>query len=658
MAKKVEHEKNSYLSVLRYVSDELESAKREQDLAHQDFDDLYKMLHCESISEMSDIDSDISLPEFVSRVLSIIGDFVAKYFGSREFVDIRMTSEDPKDVIEARASKKLLNNILSLDNLYYFQKIVRLMMFVIIYGYGIIKGSYRQTTRSTKTGQRPVERYIYDDNGNPIAEDGTSYTGASEQIPMTEVTYEDIMESEVIEDFPDFDVYDIRNVYFSPEYAYSLKDKDWVIFKSRLSTYDMRRDQGICGYFESSIKALEEMERTGEAKKKKAANKSKHISRDPEIEDDAEHPVVKYRVYERWGKMWYDPETEGPGFDKDGKILKTATLEECIISWVTTGLEDVPELLIRFQKSPYPIRPMVRFICYIDPHKDVGFGDGEPVRQLQIAADDTFNVSNFRTLLATTPAFKAKMFQHIPEEIKVSPRHAIQLENPTEDLIEFEIDDNIQGSMMQLGMIRQSINEVMAQSPMDAGIPPENRETATMGSILAQKSATRSGLRTASIEFGGFVELYAMILSMVNTFMLPETLIELVGEELAVAYNPKRKDRFFPVSQALEPEFQKQFKVKMLDQVLGRIISLPNPKTAMSANFIIGQILETVGGDFKLFKRFMLEEDPIAIAMYQAVIGKSAAIAPSTPNMGGPMAQNQQGLPVGAQEQVVREGQQ
>ena len=113
-----------------------------------------------------------------------------------------------------------------------------------------------------------------------------------------------------------------------------------------------------------------------------------------------------------------------------------------------------------------------------------------------------------------------------------------------------------------------------------------------------------------------------MILSLCNDFMLPETLENILGQD-AVFYNPERKDRFKPVSQAIETEASKNFKISMLDQVLGRVVNLAqnNPKGPAVVNYIIGQILEVMGGDFKHFKKFMFEEDPDTVLLYQLATG-------------------------------------
>jgi len=106
---------------------------------------------------------------------------------------------------------------------------------------------------------------------------------------------------------------------------------------------------------------------------------------------------------------------------------------------------------------------------------------------------------------------------------------------------------------------------------------------------------------------------------------------------------------------AIETEESKMFKVKMWDQILGRVVGMNNPKTPTAVNYILGQILEVMGGSFKHFKKFMFEEDQEAVMMYQLATGAKGM--PSTPNMGagGPTPQqNQRGGVQRGPEQAAR----
>jgi hypothetical protein len=290
-------------------------------------------------------------------------------------------------------------------------------------------------------------------------------------------------------------------------------------------------------------------------------------------------------------------------------------------------------------------------LCYIDSLDDNGFGDGKVNRELQVASNDMYNLSNFRTKMATTPAFKGKRFAGLPSKIEITPETVIGLEN-IDDLQELTIRDDMAGAMTHLSTLSSRMDYSMATSPATMGMEPERRETATIGAIVDRRASIRIGMKSMNLEFVGFTEFYDVLLSLCSDYMLPQTIQKFCGDD-AQYYNPQREYRFRPVSQAIETEEGKNFKIKMWDQVLGRVVAMPNPKTPMVVNYILGQILELMGGDFKHFKKFMLTEDPEVILLYQLATGQKGM--GSTPNMGGGGMSNQMGLPQSTMEQGTRE---
>lgn len=639
--------------ILDWLSREFDTAKRNMEPFHKAFQEYNDMIHCIR-EKRNDYEPDIYLPEFTSRLLTQIGNFVSQYFSSRDFVETRVNSDDPVDVAEGKASKKLLNVLLGEKDAHYFHKLCRLLMFVNPGGFGVIKGSYNQEIEQIITGYNDVTEYARDEEGNLLAADGNIYSDPYTQSPMSTIIQEPIYSDKVVKDRPRFDVYPIQNVYYDQKYAYSLQEKEYIYFEGEETLDALTVDQRNMGYF--NLKRLKEMEKGPDAQE---ADKPHSVS------GTAEEPVVKvspvYQVLERWG-TWPMIVTERddqgkaidykPGMDKNGEISDNAENIEGIISYVCEGTEKTSLELIRFQASPHSKRPMARFLCYIDAVKDSGFGDGETSKELQIAANDTFNLSAYRTEMATKLAFKARRWAGIDENIKIRPDKATLVEN-IDDLQQWEIKDDIMGSMNQLGVLANRMDDAMATGPNQRGMGGERRETATVGAIMDRRADIRMSLKTTTLEWIGFTEFYDMILTLCNDFMLPLTLIDILGED-AYAYNPNREDKFEPVSQALETEESKQFKIKMWDQVLGRVVGIPNPKTPIAVNFILGQILELMGGDFKTARKFLFSDDIEANLLYQIATGSKGTGGSNTPNMGGGGPQNQTGLPQGALERMTR----
>lgn len=642
--------------ILGWLSREFDTAKRNMQPFHDAFQEYNDMIHCIR-DKKNDYEPDIYLPEFTSRLLTQIGNFVSRYFSSRDFVETRVNSDDPIDVAEGKASKKLLNTLLGEKGAHYFHKLCRLLMFVNPGGFGIIKGGYDQKVEQIVTGYNEVTEYVRDEAGDLLAEGGGVYTDPYSQSPMSVVTPEPIYADRIVKDRPTFDVYPIQNVYYDQKYAYSLQDKEYIYFESEMTLDALTTNQRSMGYF--NLKRLKEMEKGPDAQE---------ADKPHSVEGTAEEPVVKvspvYQVLERWGSwpmIVTERDEQGrpvdykPGIDESGEISDEAENVEGILTYVCEGTEKTPLELIRFQASPHTKRPAARFLCYIDAVRDSGFGDGETSKELQIAANDTFNLNAYRTEMATKLAFKAKRWAVPDENIRLTPDKAILLEN-VDDLQEFQIQDNIQGGMYQLNVIGNRMDDAMATGPNQRGMGGERRETATVGAIMDRRADIRMSLKTTTMEWIGFTEFYDMILTLCNDFMLPQTLMEILGPEV-YAYNPNREDKFEPVSQALETEESKQFKLGIYEQMLGRVVAIPNPKTPQVLNYIIGAMLELLGGDFKHFKKFMFNEDAQANMLYQLATGaKGQGGTPSAPSgPGGPgQPQNQYGLPQGGLERMTR----
>lgn len=633
-------------AMLSHLTEEFGVAKRNNQAVTDDFNAYYDMLHGVRESKINDWESDIFIPAYTSRLLTQVGNFATQYFGSADFVEPAQQSDDPKDVAEAKASKKLLNTLLNDKEAYYYYKIIRNIMYVFSCGHGIIKGGYNQKIVKEFSHYSQESNYVTDPiTGQYLSEDGTPYIDPTLQKPAFQTSQVPQYADRVLVDKPTFDVYPVQNVYMSPEYAYSLNDKEYVIFETEKTLDDLKADAQEMGYF--NLEFLEKENPEGQ-------RGETTYNKDGKQEEQPRPPLKTFIVLERWGK-YPVIEKDGkflPGFDKDGKFAEGAINEECIIHYVKGREQDEPNQIIGFRKSRHSKRPMVRFLCYVDMIKDSGFGDGEVNRELQKAINDNYNLMNYRTKLSITPAFKGKKFS-VDENIRITPEKVTLLDN-IEDLQEIIVQDNIQGGIVHQNLLSSQMDYCMATAPQTMGASPERAETATMASIVNQRANVRIGMKSMNLEFIGFTEFYDMLLTLCNDFMLPETLEELIGKEDALAYNPKRKDKFKPVSQALETEESKQFKIKSWQGVLGMVAGIQNPKQPMVVNYIIGQILELMGGSFKTFKKFMLEEDPETMLLYTLATGSNGQASPPAMNPMAPQ-QNQQGQPQRQPEQMMRQ---
>ena len=225
-----------------------------------------------------------------------------------------------------------------------------------------------------------------------------------------------------------------------------------------------------------------------------------------------------------------------------------------------------------------------------------------------------------------------------------------------DDLQELDIKDNINGTMAQNGMLSSRMDSAMATSAQTMGGSPDRAETATQAGIISQRAEVRISMKSTMLEFVGFTEFYQMLLTLCNDFMLPQTLEKLVGEQ-AYLYNPGLTTRFRPVSQSLETEESKNYKMKIIPQLMGMVAQVPNPKTPMVLNYLIGMFLEALGKNWKHFKKFSFSEDAELNLLYQLVTGGSMPQQqPQQAGGGGPS--NQNGIQQSTPEQQVRGAQQ
>ena len=283
-------------------------------------DEYYQMIHCirGGKGKQFEDEPDIFLPEYTERLLTQIGNFVSQFFSSRDYVDVYLESKDPLDIAESKASKKHLNTILNMTETYYFQKVVRMLMTANPKGYAIIKGGYTQKIENQFKCYQEKQQYKVDEEGNLLDEIGDVVTDTMFQSPAVETIQEEIWEDVVVEDYPTFDVYPNRDVRFSPEYCYSLKDKKYVIFSDDKKTLSELEDEADkFGYFNLEIL--------------KEKSKQEQKVQDQDGKEIIQYTYPAYKIRERWGKQWVKvkerdendkPTKIEPGIDFDGTKKK------------------------------------------------------------------------------------------------------------------------------------------------------------------------------------------------------------------------------------------------------------------------------------------------------------------------------------------------
>ncbi len=555
--------------------------------SNSEFEQCMDLLSAERSEKNYDWNSDIHIPEFASHWLTQSSLDVGQYFQTREFVTAYLEdgSEDAKEA--AAASTECINNTLNRRGLNHYLKFVRGKGINNIVGRVYAKCWWEQKTKQGVIGSElGFEEAGVDEYGMPM---------------MIPVENDIIGDVPVIDQF-NYDIWDQRNVFTDNSYVYSIQEKQFITFRSEMTLSKLKEKKKANGYF--NLDKLSEIKPPHKTKfKSEAADKDDNF--DPVI-SAAEKP---YDIYERYGVFWYLKGKKGSnaiGLDNEGKPKDNAELEECII---TVAVSNDKRVLIGFKRTPFidamgrPYKPVLRGLCYVNLTEDAGVGDGRYSKELQIAIDDTFNVSQDRTMLATLPTLKTKKYALDDNStIYFEPGHNMEVED-TSDVEEFKISDNITGALQQISMLTDKMQQVDSIQPPQMGDVGMASTTATAFAGAFRATGERTNYKSLTFENTFLCDLYWMIQQMTFRFAKPQTGYALMKDKV-YDFDPSREYYYKPVSQSIEPEYSKAAKRKELTTIIGYLaqIATLHPDGVKALNYAL----------FKFFKLFGDENEDIA----------------------------------------------
>jgi hypothetical protein len=652
MGKYGEREKHVIATV---IDSELRTGTDNSNAFNRDYEALLDMLECERNEKEYDWMSNYFLPEFASIILSDASDWANQYFQTRGFVEVKLEGDNPDDEKKCKAAKLCLNKTLNMREIYHYHKYIRARMVNALAGH-VYALCWWETLRNNRvigytTKQVPTGM---DNMGNPIV------NPIMQEETFDEVD-EPVVDNSIVYDRFNYDIIDPRNVFVDPKYSYTVQDKDWIIIRSQKTYEALKMDETYNNYINLDvIKDLIDKRNDIET-----ATDINTLKRDTN-KQVPDKPINKYfDVYERYGVFWCKvlerdaqnkPTKIRPGFKESGEVDSNAVLLETIITIAVNG---GTQTLIRFEVTPFvdnkglPYKPIVRGWCYIHPSKDDGMSDGKFMRELQIALNDQFNLSNDRTMLATMPTLKGKKYAlQDNSTIYFEPEHVMELESP-DDVVEFKIADDIQGSLAQQQMLKQFMEQVTAKFPTAMGeLPRQASTTATAISETANKAGGRANYKSLTIEYTYLAELYNMILQMTWQFMQPETAVKIFGDTVE-SFDPNGDYTFQPVSSNIEEEYSKAKKLQIIDQMMGRLVNVPNPNTMKVLNYMLMKAFELLGSEFPEYKKYLFDETapPPPPPGGGGAQGNPMGVANGVG--GGPV--NQSGLPQSPQMESVQQ---
>lgn len=541
-----------------------------------EFESFVGLVDSERDEKEYDWMSNIRIPEFASQMLTQSSIDVDQYFKSRDFVEVYVQDEGDEAKKSSNAAKELINRTLNQKELYHYLKFVRAK------GINHLNGS------------------VY----------GLAWWDQD----IKELNISGDLDAEVIiTDRFNYEVLDPRSVRTSPEYAYSVQEKEWIIIESLKNLEQLKLEQEKFGYINLGKLEGLEAEKLEEIEKLKERNPGLERNYKPNIED--------YKILRRFGNFWavvierdeetYAPVRVGYGYNEEGEVKENAELVEMELVFAVSGATSV---LIRHDVSPYQdangklYRPILRGLCYVHPTNDEGIGDGKYGRDLQTAIDDTYNLSNDRVMLATMPTFKGRRGALIDNDsVYFEPEHVIELEN-LDDLQEIPISDNTVGALSQLGFLIGKTNQVMSIYPTTMGaLPGAASTTATAVAGAASSTDIRTGYKSLTFENTWLLDLYWMIQQMTYQFAQEETGFKLMGDKLE-DFDPSLDYFYKPVSQSIESEQSKSAKVQQWTQILGYMTQIVQGRQDGPdvINYILTQIFKYMGDEFANFGNSLL----------------------------------------------------
>ncbi len=632
--------------VAKQIKKEYDVAKSNQSADISDFEAVIDLLECKRGEKNYEWLSDISYPEYASCVLTESSQWANQYFASRDFVDVYLEDDDPDNPEKCNLVKTLINKTLNRKNLHHYHKYMRARTINSTAGVVYALCGWEQQLKNFVVGKKRVP------DGNSM------FLPNGMEVPT--FVDEDVKEDLPVKDHFIYDVLDPRNVFTDNTYTYSIQDKEWIIIRSEESYESLKSKEQSHGYF--NLDKVKETLKTNKANTTDTASES--YNKDAQ-QEKVHEPVLKVGdVLTRFGKMWAivkERDADGNpvkieyGYDELGNIKDKAEIIEGISAIFLNGSSSV---LIRFQATPFidydgiPYKPVIRGLCYIHPTKDTGMSDGKYAKESQIALDDTLNISNDRVRLATLPVFVGDKYAcEDNDQIYMEPEHIIPVEGGPDKLRELVVRDNIQGALQQAQMFINGIHNVTSIFPNTMGDVGQASTTATAVAGAESRSNTRQNYKALTFEYTFLCDLYWMILQLSYRFMHPQTAWKLLGQRGSEMFDPSPDYSYQPISSNIEQEHGKYRKIQLIDQMLGRIVNVPNPKVPMLINMFVAEVFDLLGVDYQKYKKALLDEGPTS---QQAAMGQTQQ---DQPTMGPPMdmTSNQMGLPVSSPEMSARQ---
>ena len=640
------------LNKIMWTAYEAGKANRKAEFA--DFEANLDIVECRRTEKDVDWMSDVFIPEAPSIFLTEASTEAAQYFASRDFVDVYLEDGmDERAVLASKIAKKTINLALNNKDIHHYQKYMQAREINRLAGYVYALCWWDQEVKEIPA---PPKRYVeaaLDETGSPVVDETGNLVSTIREEPQTAQV--------VLVDRFNWMPLDPRNVFTDNRYTYTPQDENGIIIRTEKTLEELKRDAKKNQYI--NLDLLEPL------KPPEETDTSHESYNQAEQYQKAKFDAQPFDVLSCYGRRWAVvtkrdrfgyPAVIEPGYEENGEPKKDAEWVLCRHEMAYKGSTKVT---IRFQAEPLrdglgrPYAPVLRGLCYIHATKKNGMSSAKYLREGQIALNDTFNLSNDRVRLATMPTVAINTYEaENNDELYFEPEHFIPLQDVNQ-MKEFKITDNIQGAMLQAGIIRNSMEQIESTYPTTMGDPGKGSVTATAIQGSDTRSNIRNSYKSLTFEYTFLLDFYWMILQMTWQFMHPNTIQANYSPEEAQAFNPVGDYTYQPVTSNIELESNKYKKIQNLDQNIGRLAGLLKvvPEFLQLIVMMEKDILDLNGAEYRKYEKVL---DNLMKAKVRPEGGEEGGDQQFTPRSPGDMkpemTQNQTGLPVGTTEQYAR----
>lgn len=623
-------------SVSGQIWKEYETAKRNQSYDEEEFEKIIDLIECKRTEKEYEWLSDVFIPEYPSIHLTEASQWANQYFPTRDFVDVYLDGKDDRSIKSAKTAKEYINSMLNVKNVFHYQKYMKARSINSTLGCVYAVCSWKQKINTVIKKVQKQFNAGMDEFGRPVM--GTQIVDEPHEV--------------IVEDRFHYEIPDPRNVFTDNSYCYSAQEKEWIIIRSEMSYEQLKEVEA-----EDGLINLDELKNIKSSNDTEAGKLARGDNRD---KDETQYQY--FDVLTRLGKIWAIVEERDnsgyplkmkPAYNDKGELSENAELVESIVVLACNGSHKV---LIRFQPTPFrtskniPFRPIIRGLNYIHPTKDVGMSDAKYAKELQVALNDTINLSNDRVKLATMPTLKVRRYAlEDNDSIYFEPEHMMMVENP-DDITEFQIRDNMQGALAQAQMFINKMQQVESIYPTTMGdLPGRASTTATAVQGATTSNNLRANYKSLTFEYTFLTEFYWMMLQMGYQFMRPETATAIMGDD-AQYFNPEADYHFQPVSSNIEVEYNKNQKVKNLDQMMGRLSGI-----VPSMPGLIFPILKMLEMQFELLGQEQQTILPYLRKVLEMGMKEEGKAGEQPADQGPTPTSNQYGIPMQGMEEQTRQ---